>query len=272
MTDLSFHLVDQPTFLATYDPRTNSWPLVGSPAPIMSIIGVYFLLVTFIGPRLMANRKPLELRNVMLVYNFAMIFINAFFFGLSVRWLDFGRQLLVFEFPSTQDKSDEEIWQLKLRYVYWLTKILDLADTVFFVLRKKQSQVTVLHLYHHSAVPLLGWIAMHVRCTAPGVQLFAFINTAVHVIMYTYYALSALGPEIQKYLWWKRYITQLQLAQFAVLGIYVAIACPFLTNYPTECLWLGAIQPPLFFYMFYDFYKKSYTSRKKVMLNDKKTM
>jgi hypothetical protein len=29
--------------------------------------------------------------------------------------------------------------------------------------------------------------------------------------MYTYYALSAMGPKVQKYLWWKKYLTQFQL-------------------------------------------------------------
>lgn len=29
--------------------------------------------------------------------------------------------------------------------------------------------------------------------------------------MYTYYWLAALGPHMQPYLWWKRYLTRLQL-------------------------------------------------------------
>lgn len=31
--------------------------------------------------------------------------------------------------------------------------------------------------------------------------------------MYTYYLLAALGPEVQKYLWWKKYITVLQMVR-----------------------------------------------------------
>lgn len=37
------------------------------------------------------------------------------------------------------------------------------------------------------------------------------LNSFVHIFMYSYYALSLLGPNIQKYLWWKRYLTRLQL-------------------------------------------------------------
>jgi hypothetical protein len=37
-------------------------------------------------------------------------------------------------------------------------------------------------------------------------------NSLIHAIMYYYYALSALKYEI----WWKKYLTKLQLAQFAI--------------------------------------------------------
>jgi len=39
----------------------------------------------------------------------------------------------------------------------------------------------------------------------------AMANSFIHVLMYTYYGLSALGPHIAKYLWWKKYLTILQL-------------------------------------------------------------
>lgn len=41
--------------------------------------------------------------------------------------------------------------------------------------------------------------------------LIGFLNSFVHVVMYGYYLLAALGPRVQKYLWWKKYITKLQL-------------------------------------------------------------
>jgi elongation of very long chain fatty acids protein 7 len=37
------------------------------------------------------------------------------------------------------------------------------------------------------------------------------VNNIVHVIMYTYYMMSAMGPQYQKYLWWKKHLTLLQL-------------------------------------------------------------
>ena len=37
------------------------------------------------------------------------------------------------------------------------------------------------------------------------------MNSFVHVVMYAYYGLSAFGPTVQKYLWWKKHITCIQL-------------------------------------------------------------
>jgi len=45
-------------------------------------------------------------------------------------------------------------------WVYFLLKIFDLVDTIFFVLRKKQNQVTFLHVYHHAGIVLGSWIAV----------------------------------------------------------------------------------------------------------------
>ena len=44
-------------------------------------------------------------------------------------------------------------------------------------------------------------------------------NCLVHVFMYTYYGLAAMGPQLQPYLWWKRYLTEFQL----VSSVYVFI-------------------------------------------------
>lgn len=44
------------------------------------------------------------------------------------------------------------------------------------------------------------------QATLPG-----SINSFIHVIMYFYYFLAALGPQMQPYLWWKKYLTRMQM-------------------------------------------------------------
>jgi hypothetical protein len=48
--------------------------------------------------------------------------------------------------------------------------------------------------------------------------LLGVINSFVHIIMYSYYLLAAFGPEMQKYLWWKKYLTTLQIVSYRFEG------------------------------------------------------
>lgn len=45
--------------------------------------------------------------------------------------------------------------------------------------------------------------------------LLGCINSFIHVIMYAYYMLSAI-PAMQKYLWWKKYLTIMQLVSWLI--------------------------------------------------------
>lgn len=42
---------------------------------------------------------------------------------------------------------------------------------------------------------------------------FALLNTFVHIVMYFYYMVSAMGPKYQKYIWWKKYLTAFQMVR-----------------------------------------------------------
>ena len=89
------------------------------------------------------------------------------------------------------------------------------------------------------------------------------LNCLVHVFMYSYYFLAALGPHMQPYLWWKKYLTTFQMAQFCcifaksivvVLGI---VDCA----YPWQfCLIVCGVMS-LFFGMFAEFYVQKYRSK-----------
>ena len=48
------------------------------------------------------------------------------------------------------------------------------------------------------------------------VTFHAMLNSFIHVVMYTYYGLAALGPQYQKYLWWKKYMTTMQIVSSSV--------------------------------------------------------
>jgi hypothetical protein len=97
-------------------------------------------------------------------------------------------------------------WLYLWSYHYFLSKYLELADTVIIVLRK--APLSFLHVFHHSVVLLMSWVWLQ-----EGLQFHFFgiaFNTFVHIIMYYFYAVSLRGIRV----WWKKYITSLQIVQF----------------------------------------------------------
>ena len=91
-------------------------------------------------------------------------------------------------------------------------QITEYADTAFMILRKKQSQVTLLHVAHHAEMgPLM---LLFCRVAPGGASSFGpMINSGIHAFMYTYYALTALGYKPR----WKQSLTAAQLVQFVVI-------------------------------------------------------
>jgi GNS1/SUR4 family len=173
---------------------------------------------------------------------------------------------------------------VKVSYTYYISRVIDMLDTAFFVLRKKNSQVTFLHVYHHASVVLGCYVVLKIQSgggstTALGEimkkfpllpplfnfpGLAALFNSLVHVLMYGYYFLTSYKPEIRTSLWWKRYITQVQLLQFAILTYYTARAIFF-----TECqhskvfAWYLLTQSLTMLVLFSKFYYKAYIKAKR---------
>jgi elongation of very long chain fatty acids protein 7 len=93
---------------------------------------------------------------------------------------------------------------------------------------------------------------------------FAFLNTFIHVVMYTYYMMAAIGPEMQKYLWWKKYLTILQMIQFCGISTHAfQLFIPNPCQYPIVfSYWIGG-HGVLFFFLFKNFYKQAYKPKDK---------
>ena len=124
-------------------------------------------------------------------------------------------------------------------------------------------QITFLHVSHHTMMPIVSWAVLRYQ---PGghASFGALLNAIVHTCMYSYYFLSALGPWVRPYLWWKPYITLIQIAQF-VIGMIHQAQLLFQEDdcgYPKESCYLVFPFGFYFFVMFSNFYVKAYMSEK----------
>lgn len=49
-----------------------------SPVPMTAILSVYLFFILYLGPRFMANRKPFQLKEPMIVYNFLLVALSIY--------------------------------------------------------------------------------------------------------------------------------------------------------------------------------------------------
>uniref|UniRef100_A0A8C2RVE0 Elongation of very long chain fatty acids protein 4 n=1 Tax=Capra hircus TaxID=9925 RepID=A0A8C2RVE0_CAPHI len=254
------HLPGSDRSLRLWDKRVENWPLMQSPLPTLCISTLYLLFV-WLGPKWMKDREPFQMRLVLILYNFGMVLLNLFIF----RELFMGSYNAGYSYIcQTVDYSDNvhEVRIAAALWWYFISKGIEYLDTVFFILRKKNNQVSFLHVYHHCTMFTLWWIG--IKWVAGGQAFFgAQMNSFIHVIMYSYYGLAAFGPWIQKYLWWKRYLTMLQLVQFHVTIGHTALSlytdCPF----PKWMHWALIAYAISFIFLFLNFYVRTYKEPKK---------
>lgn len=240
------------------DKRVANWPLMSSPLPTILLCASYLLVVGVL-PQVMAKRKALDSKAVMIFYNFGMVILNLYIF---IELLTCAVQSNYNWVCTPVDYSHDPLAVRMAAVLWWyyISKPIEFFDTIMFILRKKTRQVTFLHVYHHVTMPLLWWIG--IKWVAGGQSFFgALVNSSVHVIMYTYYGLSTMGPEMQKHLWWKRHITHYQLIQFVwgimhcILSLYVE--CPFPKWMQYACITYAGS----FIILFTNFYIQNYFSK-----------
>eukprot|EP00958_Prasinococcus_capsulatus_P011646 scaffold1161_cov391-Prasinococcus_capsulatus_cf.AAC.3 len=108
----------------------------------------------------------------------------------------------------------------------------EFIDTFFLALRGKPTPF--LHVYHHAATLMLTWVSQTWGLAVQWLPITLNLDVRVTVLardnalggLYSrYYALQAIGKRV----WWKKYLTSLQIAQFVIdlVGCYYAVFAYF---------------------------------------------
>ncbi|KAG5886827.1 hypothetical protein JTB14_006785 [Gonioctena quinquepunctata] len=131
---------------------------------------------------------------------------------------------------------------------------------IFFVLRKSNRQISLLHIYHHASTVFCTWLGLVFYPGGHSLFLPA-MNILVHAVMFFYYLLTCIDSTWKESRIFKRSLTQIQMVQFIALIIFYGRAlreddCP----YPKFPCYLVTAQATIMFIMFFDFYRKEYLS------------
>ncbi|XP_065174109.1 very long chain fatty acid elongase 4-like [Atheta coriaria] len=241
------------------DERVENWFLMSSPWPTVGLMCLYLYIILDYGPKFMKNRQAFCIDKLLVVYNAVQIICCA---AIAIEGTRTG--LINYNFLcEPMDYSEKSVYQARLMWFYYILKMIDLLDTIFFILRKKDNQITFLHVYHHWGMFGLSWL--FAKFLPGGTILYlVVINCFVHVIMYSYYLLTAYDKTYKTSVWWKKHITQLQLAQFGILLVQHSQILLFQQgcNFPRWIFWCLIPQNLTIFSLFAEFYYKTYIKRK----------
>ncbi|KAH8372260.1 hypothetical protein KR093_010844, partial [Drosophila rubida] len=238
----------------------NPLPLTDKPWPLLTILAVYLLFVLKLGKVFMKNRQPYGLQRVLRVYNLTQVAYNGIFFGITFYYLvlrPICDPRCMVTFPNGHKHKNLERY---VHFAYFINKMLDLLDTVFFVLRKKYKQISFLHVYHHAMVLAICYLTMRLYGTGGHFNVVGMLNSFVHTVMYFYYFLSAARPGVKASIWWKKYITIIQIVQFILVLLHSSYVLIFSRGctFPRSLLMLMVVQSLVFIYMFGKFYYMTY--------------
>ncbi|KAL6475826.1 hypothetical protein MHYP_G00168660 [Metynnis hypsauchen] len=220
-----------------------------------------YAAVIFLGRHFMRERQKLGLRRPLILWSLSLAIFSIF--G-AIRT---GFYML-HTFSSSgfrQTVCDTDIYSAPVSkfwaYAFTISKVPELGDTVFIVLRKQR--LIFLHWYHHITVLLYSWYTYKGRVAGGG--WFMTMNYTVHALMYSYYTAKAAGLRLPKPC--AMVITTLQILQMA-MGLTV-LALVYHWHHDVHCasnmnnIASGSLMYLSYLVLFTMFFHQSYLRREK---------
>lgn len=184
-----------------------------------------FIVILSVGETYMKRRPAFNMSGSLACWNGWLAFFSFYGAVRTVPHLLYRLSIVsweesVCESPCTAFGSGAAGLATQL---FVLSKIPELFDTAFLVLRKKP--VLFLHWYHHITVLLYCWHS-YITESSTGLY-FVAMNYTVHTAMYSYYCMQALRMLPT---WFPAYIiTIMQILQMLVGAVIVLTSAYFYT-------------------------------------------
>ncbi len=216
---------------------------------------VLYLTIVYFGQKLMKDRDEFKIKPYIFVYNLYQCLLNIYCVVEMCREV-YNNPIFSSiwgNYPVPGVRS------YRISFLIWLhynNKFVELLDTLWMILRKKNNQISFLHCYHHILL-IWAWFLVCKVETGGDCYFGATVNSFIHIIMYGYYTLALLNIPCP----WKKWITNCQMLQFALCFSHSCFVvwngnAPILLPLAQGFVMLNML------YLFGRFYIKSYGSKK----------
>jgi len=179
--------------------------------PLCTVTGAAYVTLVFTGQSYMSSRAPFHLRGALATWSALLAAFSMMGFSRTAPEL-----LNILREGGVQESVCNPSYMLENKvtafwtWLFVLSKLPELGDTAFIVLRKQK--LIFLHWYHHLSVLIYVFYTMSEFTSSA--RWFMVMNFFVHALMYSYYTLRALRIRVPPGV--APLITSLQLLQMAV--------------------------------------------------------
>jgi elongation of very long chain fatty acids protein 4 len=216
---------------------------------------IIYLVSIKIGVEYMKTREPFKIKPYIFTYNLYQCLLNAWSVYTMVQEVRTNPWFHGM-WGNTPQAGAAGFRISFLVWVHYNNKYIELLDTLWMILRKKNNQISFLHCYHHILL-IWAWFFC-IKIESGGDCYFgATVNSGIHVIMYGYYTMALLNIPCP----WKKWITNCQMVQFAAClthSIYVVVN----GNMPIALPLAQGFVMVNMLVLFGRFYVKSYMTKK----------
>ena len=137
----------------------DDWLFMSSPWPVLGFCTLYIYIVWCAGPAFMKDRQPYDIKLLMIAYNLFQTLLSLWLFQkASYFWLT-GRYNWLCQSVDFSN-SEEGMLAADMTWWFFFSKLVDTIDSFFFVLRKKWTHLSTLHVFHHGIMPFTSWFGI----------------------------------------------------------------------------------------------------------------
>ncbi|XP_076893484.1 fatty acid elongase 3-like [Bidens hawaiensis] len=202
---LHYYLVTHPT-ITTFEWKPNhTWG--ASPLFLTTTLFTYLSLTFTLRHVTIPTITPIILRLISALHNLILLTLSlTMAVGCSLATISqMPTHRWIFCFPNpTPPRGPVFFWA----HVFYFSKLIEFIDTLLIILSGSSRRLSFLHVYHHSVVVVMCYFWLSTSQSLLPVALVT--NASIHVLMYAYYLLCALGWRP----WWKVLVTNCQIVQF----------------------------------------------------------